>query len=94
VLFEKKLSKSGGVTLPSKARQILGYTNGMGLDVVANEETGEITIKKHVPTCRFCGSVDSVLKIGDIELCQTCSIFIKSNFDEKFGTVSGVKENG
>ena len=54
----KRVAKSGAVTLPRQLRQETGILPGVPVDIEADEDG--VHIRKHVPTCHFCGTVDDV----------------------------------
>lgn len=76
----KKISKSGSVHLPKELRSELGISTGCAVDIDTDGET--IAIRKHVPICRFCGSVKSVVSVLEIEICKECAIKIKEKADK------------
>ena len=67
----KKITKSGSITIPRDMRTESGLHPGVGVDVECNGDT--VTIKPHVPTCRFCGSVERVKGVMGIEICADCA---------------------
>ncbi|MDR1628952.1 MAG: AbrB/MazE/SpoVT family DNA-binding domain-containing protein [Oscillospiraceae bacterium] len=67
----KKLTRSCTVTIPRQIRHELGIHPGTPI-VISTTANGGLYIKKHVPVCRACGSVEHVAGIGDTELCRAC----------------------
>lgn len=67
----KRITKSGGITIPRGMREETGIRPGVPVDVVADGEG--IHIMKHVPVCRFCGSVDDVAAACGIKICRECA---------------------
>ena len=67
----KKVTRSGGITVPRGMRQETGILPGVPVDLVTDSEG--IHIVKHVPACRFCGSVDGVKTVCGTEICQECA---------------------
>ena len=63
----KRVAKSGAVTLPRQLRQETGILPGVPVDIEADEDG--VHIRKHVPTCHFCGTVDDVKTVCGIEIC-------------------------
>lgn len=80
MLAHKKITKSGGITIPQLLRHELGISAGTAVDIVADEDGLHIT--KHVPTCFHCGTVDGVITRIGIEICRKCSDEIRKGFDE------------
>ena len=69
--INKKITKSGGLTIPKTARADVGIYPGTAVDVIT--EGNKLVITPHVPTCRFCGSVEDVKSVLDIEICCKCA---------------------
>lgn len=67
----KKITKSGAVTLPRMIRQETGILPGVPVDIRTDEEG--VHIVKHVPACRFCGTVDEVKTALGMEVCLDCA---------------------
>lgn len=67
----KKVAKSGAVTLPRQLRQETGILPGVPVDIQADENG--VHIRKHVPTCHFCGNVEDVAEACGIEICRSCA---------------------
>ena len=68
----KKVSKAGGITIPSQLRHALNIPKGAAVEITTNEDD-EIIIKKHIPTCICCGTAENVKVINGVELCQECA---------------------
>lgn len=67
----KKIAKNGSITLPKKLRAEAGYFGGNAVDIIQDGDT--VTIKPHVPVCRFCGAVDNVKTVLGINICTDCA---------------------
>ena len=67
----KKLSKSGAIVIPKEMRVDMGLHPGTGIDLTQDKDA--IIIKPHVPICRFCGSVENVTSVLEIEICADCA---------------------
>lgn len=76
---QKKITKSGGITIPRIIRQELGIHPGTPVEVESDGEC--LSIRKHVPTCAFCGSIENVRKVEHLEICVRCAYKI----GEKYG---------
>lgn len=69
--ISKKLGSKGGVTIPQQLRHAVGLQPGAPLDI---EDAGDgLLIRKHVPSCAFCGSVENVVAVESIEICAACA---------------------
>lgn len=75
----KKVTKSGGITLPRGIRQETGILPGVPVDIRTDEDG--IHISKHVPTCFHCGTVDDVQTVCGVEICRSCAGKIAEVFE-------------
>lgn len=75
----KKVTKGGSVTFPRMMRQKTGILPGVPVDMEADEDG--IHIRKHVPTCFHCGTVDNVREALGIEICPGCAVKILEVFE-------------
>lgn len=78
----KKLSKTRGVTVPKDLAANLGLFAGSAIDLVEMKEG--ILLRKHVPTCVFCGSVESVDTVKGKEVCAKCAGKIREEINSKY----------
>ena len=67
----KKVTKSGGITIPRVLRQESGLFPGVPVDISAGENG--ILISKHIPACCCCGTVEEVQIVCDLEICRNCA---------------------
>lgn len=83
MLNEKKISKSGSVTIPSHIRRQFGIVSDekVKIEMVNN---GQILLTRIVGSCIICGSNDKLQKIDDKYICKSCI--------EKVNNI-GTKEN-
>lgn len=78
----KKLSKARGVTIPKDLAANLGLFAGSAIDLV---ETAEgILLRKHVPTCVFCGSAEFVDTVKGKEICAKCAHEMREEINSKY----------
>ncbi|MFQ8732068.1 MAG: AbrB/MazE/SpoVT family DNA-binding domain-containing protein [Enterocloster bolteae] len=66
--MSKKVTKGGGITIPRMLRQETGILPGSQWMLTADE--AGIHIAKHVPACRFCGTVEDVAAVCGMEVCR------------------------
>lgn len=85
----KKVSKAGGVTIPSPLRHALNIPKGAAIEMTTTPDD-EIIIKKHIPTCLCCGTADHVKTINGVELCAECA----KRFIAEADSVAGGKDHG
>lgn len=83
MIKHKRLTSKSGITIPKDLRHRVGYTPGMAVDLVA---TGEgVLVRKHVPTCSICGSVDSVVGVHGYEICKGCVALMAEEVRKRYG---------
>lgn len=76
----KRLSKSRALTIPKDLSAQTGIFAGTAVDLL---DTGDgILIKKHIPTCIYCGSCESVGVLRGKELCAKCAREIRKELDK------------
>ena len=46
----KKISKTGGITIPAQVRYQMNIPKGAAVEIVQTEDNS-LLIKKHIPTC-------------------------------------------
>ena len=81
----KKLTSKAGLTIPKDIRLAAGFAGGMAVDI---EKTADgIMIRKHRPTCSYCGSVDNVRSIKGRDTCRNCAEEIIEEVKTAYGSV-------
>ena len=76
----KKVSKTGGITIPQQFRHLLNIPKGAAVEVEADEE--KIVIRKHIPTCMVCGTAENVAIVGEVEMCRHCTEELEKRLKE------------
>lgn len=79
---QKKLSTKAALTIPKDLRAEAGFIGGMAVDLIPKEDG--ILVRKHLPTCRFCGFVQEVKTVKGMEVCSTCANEIKQEVTDKY----------
>lgn len=79
----KKLTSKAGVTIPKDIRAALDLTGGEAIDLIPTGN-GDILLRKHAPRCRFCGSIESVGKVKDIDVCPKCARELVEEVHQKY----------
>lgn len=69
--MERKISKNGGITIPSNLRRDLGIQGKEKIDI-QTQENGDIIIKRIQGTCIFCNSTDDVEAYKGKFICNSC----------------------
>lgn len=70
--MHKKVTSKGGLTIPREARVELGLFPGQALDLEIDQD--RLVLKKHIKTCRFCGSPEDVRTAMGIDFCRSCGL--------------------
>lgn len=78
----KKISGARGVTIPKDLAANIGIRAGTAVDMV--ETADGILLRKHVPTCVFCGSAESVNTVKGKEICANCAYEIREEINSKY----------
>ena len=81
----KKLKKKAGMNNPKDNKLTENIAVGKADD---NEKTADgIMIRKHRPTCCYCGSVDNVRSIKGRDTCRNCAEEIIEEVKTAYGSV-------
>lgn len=80
MIYHKKLTKTGALTLTKDIRTRSGIRPGQAVDVEISA-TGVIIIKKHTKTCFCCGSSEDVVKFVNYEICKRCADKLHKRFE-------------
>lgn len=67
----KMISKARSVTIPKDIAAHLDFDAGTAVDLTAAD--GKLIVSKHVDTCRFCGTAESVKRFEDVFVCRFCA---------------------
>lgn len=74
--MERKISKSGGVTIPSSMRRDLGI-QGKEKVALITKDNGDILIKRIQGSCVFCKSIENVEPHKGKFICSKCKEELK-----------------
>lgn len=69
--FNKKISKSGAVTLPAALRREFGIDQGEKFNIGVDAE-GSITLKRTQGSCIFCKSENDLITHSSRFVCKSC----------------------
>lgn len=72
---QRRITKSGGITLPTDIRRDMGFTAGTPVDIVPM--SGTLVIRQRVPRCTFCQSTEGVSTFRNKTVCKACAIAIQ-----------------
>lgn len=73
MIKSKRLTSKRGITLPKDLCEYVGMQPGEAVDLIVDNQTGEIHIRKHVPVCRFCGNRTETVNYNGIDICPECA---------------------
>lgn len=68
----KRVTKSGGISIPVGLRRELNLQPGDALDVEV-DGIGRVFLAPHLPRCVFCGSTEGVVTYNGKGICQACA---------------------
>lgn len=86
MIKHKKLTRANGITIPKDLREEIGFDAGMALDIESDPTNNQLVIKKHVPVCKFCKTIENVHTImGNIEVCHECAAKIVKEVKKEYG---------
>jgi len=66
----RKVDELGRVVLPIELRRNLGIEEKDSLEIYVNGD--EVVLKKYNPGCRCCGSMEGIVEVKGIALCEEC----------------------
>ena len=72
MMRSKRLSSKRAITLPKDLCNHVGFDAGETIDITANDD-GSVTIRKHVPVCRFCGDRLAAKTFKGVDVCPGCA---------------------
>lgn len=75
----KRMTSKNGITIPKHVRADAGFYPGMAVDIETIPDG--VIIRKHVPTCRQCGAVEQVVRLGGMEYCRACAAKLKKEME-------------
>lgn len=70
--FQKKISKSGSITLPSALRREYGLAEGERFKIVVDSEDGTILLQRTNGQCMFCRSENKLIVYMGRFVCSEC----------------------
>lgn len=71
----KRLTSKSGITIPKQLRAELGFTPGMAVDMETTSKG--VLLYQHRPTCRFCGRIEDVVTVAQMQMCRACAAALK-----------------
>ena len=71
MLNEKKVSKSGSITIPSHIRREFGIESGEKVKIDTNND-GDLILKRVVGSCVLCGENEKLVQVDGKYICKTC----------------------
>lgn len=77
MINEKKITKSGSITIPAYMRRNLGLEKGEKVKIEPNNN-GDLILRRIIGSCVICGSNANLIKIDDKFICKACREKISS----------------
>ncbi len=84
MLNEKKISKSGSITIPAHLRRELGIQSGEKVELKV-DKNGNLEVERIEGSCLLCGTHDDLLKVDGIYICTECAEKVTQAFAERGG---------
>ena len=81
MLNNKKINKSGGITLPAAIRREYGITAGDNFEVAIELPHGDIILRRNNGNCLFCGSSEKLVRYKGRFVCRHCVEMMKVEAD-------------
>ena len=72
ILKHKKLTPNRNITIPKDICAFVGLEGSTPIDVEGCDN-GDVVIRKHAPTCRFCGDKLSAVTCMGVDVCPVCA---------------------
>lgn len=69
--MEKKIGKSGSLTIPSALRRDLGIQGKEKVDITVCDN-GDLLVKRIAGSCIFCGGHDGITAFKGRYVCENC----------------------
>lgn len=82
MINEKKVSKSGSITIPSHMRREMGLEAGEKVKIEQDEE-GNLFVKRIEGSCIMCKSNENLIKLHGIFVCETCAENVAKNYEAR-----------
>lgn len=73
---QKRMGKTGTLTIPQHLRHQFGYQGGAAVNITPTEDGG-LLIQKHRPTCNICRGTYEVVKYKGFDICRECFLGIR-----------------
>lgn len=70
--FNKKISKSGAITLPAVLRREYGLVDGEKFKIIVDGEDGTILLQRTQGQCLFCSSDKQLIVYIGRFVCKAC----------------------
>lgn len=68
----KKVSRAGGLTIPSAVRREMGIKPGDAMEIKKNTD-GELVIGRYNLRCTFCETTENVHNLSGKGICSECA---------------------
>lgn len=68
----RKISKAGGITIPSDVRRELNIQAGDGFELDVSRSDGSIKLVRYRTRCIFCNDTENVKVFNGKGICRNC----------------------
>lgn len=72
MINEKRISKSGSITIPSHMRRDVGMAAGDRYEIV-DQGDGNFLLTRTLGSCFFCKSKEELMKVDAVLICRDCA---------------------
>ena len=68
----RRIDELGRIVLPIELRRSLDISERDALVIFADENSRTLVLKKHEPSCTFCGVAEDLFVYKDKHICEEC----------------------
>lgn len=72
MINQKRISRSGSVTIPAHLRRSYGIEGGETVGVAIDSKTGDIKLQRMNGSCLFCDSTENLQQYKGRFVCAAC----------------------
>lgn len=82
MLAEKKVTKTGSISIPVHIRRELGISSSEKVSIKVNDE-GDLLIERIEGSCIFCQGNQDVKKVDKLYVCTACAKKVIERFEKE-----------
>ena len=72
MINEKKIGKSGSITIPSHVRRDCGISAGDRYEIIPQDD-GNIMLERTQGSCFLCKAKGDLMKVDGLLICKSCA---------------------